>query len=89
MPTVAAPAPPRSKRLRLDAKRGWIGGVCAGLADFFDLDPRDVRIAYVLVSVLTAFAGVLVYLVLWAIIPVKERAPEGAEEPPRPAVDAA
>lgn len=49
-----------------------LGGVCAGIAEYFDLDPTLVRIAYVLVSVLSAaFPGFLVYLILWAVIPTK------------------
>ena len=46
-----------------------LGGVCAGLAEYFDLDPTLVRIAYILLSVLTAFSGVVVYLILWIVIP--------------------
>lgn len=59
-------------RLRRDKRKGMLGGVCAGLAEYFDLDPTLVRVAYVLVSVLTAFAGVLVYIILWALIPPKD-----------------
>lgn len=50
-----------------------IAGVCAGLAHYFDLDPTVIRIVYVLLSIFTAFAGVLVYLILWLIMP-KEQA---------------
>lgn len=65
------------KQLRRDKDRGMIGGVCAGLAEYFSLDPTLVRVAYVVISVITAFAGVLVYIVLWVVIPAK-----GASEPP-------
>lgn len=50
-----------------------IAGVCAGLAHYFDLDPTVVRIVYVLLSIFTAFAGLLVYLILWLVMP-KEQA---------------
>ena len=50
-----------------------IAGVCAGLAHYFDLDPTVIRIVYVLLSIFTAFAGVLVYLILWLVMP-KEQA---------------
>jgi len=47
-----------------------IAGVCAGLAHHFGLDVTLVRILYVLVSILSvAFPGILVYLVLWIVIP--------------------
>ena len=43
-----------------------IAGVCAGLADYFGLDPAIVRIGYLLLSILSAgFPGVLVYIILW------------------------
>ncbi len=50
-----------------------IAGVCAGVAHYFDLDPTVIRIVYVLLSIFTAFAGVLVYLILWLVMP-KEQA---------------
>lgn len=46
-----------------------LGGVCAGVAEYFDLDPIVVRILGVLVSVVTLGLGALVYLVLWALLP--------------------
>lgn len=46
-----------------------LGGVCAGLAEYFDLDPTLVRIAYVLLSLLTVFSGGIVYIILWIVIP--------------------
>ncbi|MFT3715725.1 MAG: PspC domain-containing protein [Gordonia sp. (in: high G+C Gram-positive bacteria)] len=45
-----------------------IGGVCGGLADYFGVDPTWVRIAFV-VSVLLPGPQVLLYLLLWAVIP--------------------
>ena len=47
-----------------------LGGVCAGLAEYFDLDPTLVRIGYIILSILSvAFPGILVYIILWIIIP--------------------
>jgi phage shock protein PspC (stress-responsive transcriptional regulator) len=51
------------------AQKGMIAGVCAGLAEYFGLDVSLVRIGYVLLSFFTAFAGVIVYLILWLVIP--------------------
>jgi len=54
----------------LSRRVGWIGGVCAGIAYRFGVSPGLVRTLYVIVSVLSAaFPGILVYLVLWWIIP--------------------
>ncbi|MBK5256130.1 MAG: PspC domain-containing protein [Vicinamibacteria bacterium] len=56
------------------ARNGLIAGVCAGLAASLGWTPSRVRILYVLVSVLSAaFPGVLVYLILWVVIPEKPR----------------
>jgi phage shock protein C len=51
-----------------------IGGVCGGLAHWVGWNVTTVRLAYVLVSVLSAaFPGILVYLVLWLIMPLEDR----------------
>ena len=47
-----------------------IAGVCGGIAEWLGWDPTMVRILYVLVSVLSAaFPGLLVYVVLWIVMP--------------------
>lgn len=48
---------------------GMIAGVCAGIAEYFGWDPTIVRIAYILLSIFTVFAGLIVYLVLWLVMP--------------------
>ena len=46
-----------------------IGGVCGGIAQFFELDPTLVRIAYALLTIFTLFSGIVVYIILWIIVP--------------------
>ena len=46
-----------------------IGGVCSGLAEYFDFDPTLFRVIYAVLTVATAFSGVIIYLLLWLIIP--------------------
>lgn len=47
-----------------------LAGVCGGIANYFDLDPTLVRIGYVVLSICSAgFPGMLVYLILWLIMP--------------------
>ena len=59
-----------SKALRRSSSNAMIAGVCAGLADYFGFDPTAVRVGYVLVSIISAaFPGILVYLILWFIMP--------------------
>jgi len=51
-----------------------IAGVCAGLAEYFGWDPTLVRIGYVLISVVSvAFPGILVYILLWIIMPPPDK----------------
>jgi phage shock protein PspC (stress-responsive transcriptional regulator) len=48
----------------------WIAGVCGGLAEFLGWSPGLVRTLYVVVSILSAaFPGILVYIVLWIVMP--------------------
>lgn len=49
-----------------------IAGVCAGLAEYFGFDPTIVRLVYALLTICTAFSGVLCYLVLWIIMPSRQ-----------------
>ncbi len=48
-----------------------IGGVCGGLAEWLGWDITLVRFLYAILTVFTAFAGVIVYLILWIIMPRK------------------
>ncbi len=49
-----------------------IGGVCAGLAEYFDLDLNLVRLLFVALTLLTALLPMLVfYIIAWIIVPVK------------------
>jgi phage shock protein C len=50
-------------------KGRMVAGVCAGVADYLGVDVTLVRVIVAVVSVLTGGAGVLAYLVAWAIIP--------------------
>jgi phage shock protein PspC (stress-responsive transcriptional regulator) len=46
-----------------------IAGVCAGLADYFDLDPTIIRVLWVL-AFLCAGTGGLAYIILWIVLPL-------------------
>jgi phage shock protein C len=50
-----------------------IAGVCGGLADWLGWTPGRTRLAYVILSVLSAaFPGILVYVILWIAMPSPE-----------------
>ena len=60
----------RGKRLRRSVSDCWIGGVCGGLGRYLGIDSTAVRVGYVLLSILSiAFPGILVYIILWILIP--------------------
>jgi len=60
------------KKLRRSQNK-MIAGVCAGIAEYFNLDVTLVRAAYVLVSFFSAgFPGLLVYLILMLVMPLQE-----------------
>ena len=49
-----------------------IAGVCAGIAEYFGWDIALVRIIYLLVSIFSAaFPGIIVYIILWIVMPEK------------------
>ena len=51
---------------------GMIAGVCSGIAEYFDVDPTIVRLAYILISIFSAaFPGILAYIILWIVVPEK------------------
>jgi phage shock protein PspC (stress-responsive transcriptional regulator) len=56
------------------SRNKMIAGVCGGLAEWLGWSPNMVRILYVVVSVLSAaFPGIIVYLLLWMIMPPPPR----------------
>ncbi|QQR73472.1 MAG: PspC domain-containing protein [Holophagales bacterium] len=59
--------------LRRSRNHRMIAGVIGGLAAFFGLDPTTLRVVYVIGSILSAaFPGILVYLLLWLVMPLDE-----------------
>jgi phage shock protein PspC (stress-responsive transcriptional regulator) len=58
--------------LRRWRERRIVAGVMGGIADHFDLNVTLLRILYVIVSIASAaFPGILVYLLLWLLIPAR------------------
>ena len=51
------------------SKNQMIGGVYAGVAEYFDWDPTLVRAAYAIMFFLGG-VGLLLYLVLWIVMPM-------------------
>jgi phage shock protein PspC (stress-responsive transcriptional regulator) len=58
------------ERSRQDA---ILGGVCAGIAKHFGWSVTGTRVGYVILSIFSAaFPGILVYLILWLVLPQEQ-----------------
>jgi len=69
-----------AKRLFRSMDHKMLGGVCAGLADYFDIDVSLVRLAFVGIGILSAFFPMFIfYIIAWIVIPVETR-PSPAED---------
>ena len=56
--------------LQRNSNNRFIAGVCGGIAQAYGWDPTLVRLLYVLLTLLLVGTGILVYLVLWIIMPL-------------------
>lgn len=63
---------PPARRITRIPDEGQLGGVCAGLAAYFDADVTLIRLAWVILSIVPGLllGGVLVYAVCWASLPI-------------------
>ncbi len=59
-----------TKRLYRDPDNTMISGVCGGLGAYFHTDPVWFRLAFVILAFAGVGTGVLIYIVLWAVIPL-------------------
>jgi len=59
----------REKRLLRQPKDKMIGGVCTGIAEYFDIDPVIIRVIFVL-ALFMGTMGFWLYIILWIIVPL-------------------
>ena len=57
------------KKLYRSRKNRIIAGVCAGLAEYLQVDPTIVRLLYAVFTLFSMGAGILLYLLAWIMIP--------------------
>jgi phage shock protein C len=56
--------------LRRSRTNRMIAGVVGGLAEYIGIDPTLARVLYVIGSIVSvAFPGLLVYVILWMVVP--------------------
>jgi phage shock protein PspC (stress-responsive transcriptional regulator) len=46
-----------------------VAGVCGGLSDYFELDATIIRLIFVLLTIFGAGTGIIIYIVLWIVVP--------------------
>jgi len=68
-----------TKRLYRSSTDVVLGGVCGGLGEYVGIDPVLVRLLFVFLAVVNGF-GVMLYLILWIIMPERERIGESPED---------
>ncbi len=81
IPSADAGAPPQSppvRRLHRSHRDRRIGGVCGGIAEYFDADPTAVRLIWAL-SFFCFGVGGLLYLILWFVLPEGNPQPAGMQ----------
>ena len=58
------------KKLRRSRHNRWIAGVCGGLGEFFGLSAFWFRLLFILFMVPGGVPGLLIYLILWIVMPL-------------------
>ena len=61
----------KPKRLYRSKKNRVLGGVCAGIGEYFNVDPVLIRLIWVIITLMGG-AGILAYIIAWIIIPEKK-----------------
>ena len=59
---------PSYRKLYRSTKDKALGGVCGGLAEYFNIDPTLVRLGFVALAIWGG-SGALLYLIMWIVVP--------------------
>jgi phage shock protein PspC (stress-responsive transcriptional regulator) len=47
----------------------WLGGICGGIGEYMGWSKDHVRLAWLLLTLFTAFSGLIIYIILWIVMP--------------------
>ena len=61
------------KKLYRSEENAILAGVCGGIEEYFNVDPTFVRGIWILGTLITFFTGIIFYIILIFIIPVREQ----------------
>lgn len=76
-----------NRRLYRSRTDSVLGGVCGGVAEYLDADPSIVRIIWAILGIVTGGVFVVLYIVMWIVVPEAPASPatapaaEGAAAP--------
>jgi phage shock protein PspC (stress-responsive transcriptional regulator) len=62
----------RKNRLYRDTSDKMLGGVCAGLASYINIDPAIVRLLFAIITFGGFGFGIIIYILLWMILPARD-----------------
>ncbi|HEX5905728.1 MAG TPA: PspC domain-containing protein [Propionibacteriaceae bacterium] len=62
-----------SRKLYRSRNQRMVAGVCGGLADYFNIDATVIRVLFLILTVFGG-TGLVVYLVMWIIVPDASKA---------------
>lgn len=65
------PEEEKPKTLNRLSRGKMIAGICSGMERFFGIDVSIIRIAFIVVTILTSGVGLVLYIVLWLILPLE------------------
>ncbi|HAC56189.1 TPA: PspC domain-containing protein [Candidatus Saccharibacteria bacterium] len=63
-----------AKKLYRSTNQRFIAGVCGGIAEYFDIDVTIVRLIAVALLLPGGLPGVVPYIIMWIVVPSKEKA---------------
>ena len=78
---MGSPWPALPRRLTLSTREKKIGGVCAGFANYFDVDVTLVRIIWLVLAIAPPAVGLIAYLLAWLVMPRDLDATNAVPEP--------
>ncbi len=71
-----------AKKLYRSTTDRWVAGICGGIGEYLEIDPNVIRAIWVIITVLTGFLpGIIVYILLWIILPEQGQARPVAAPP--------
>jgi phage shock protein C len=69
------------RKLYRSRTQRMVAGVCGGLAEYFNIDTTVIRVLF-LVLTLFGGSGLVVYVVMWILVPDASKAPPTTSPPP-------